>query len=121
MSELSKLRQEHAQLVEIVRRLGRIIALATSPAQTELVKLRTELTSTLIQHLKAEDWVLYPRLLNSANRDVAQTARKFSAEMGGLAKAYSAYAEKWGADAIHQDWPGYCADTRGSSEALTLR
>ena len=65
--------------------------------------------------------MLYPRLLNSADRYVALTARMFSAEMGGLAKAYTAYAAKWGADAIQEDWAGYCEDTRGIIDALIER
>jgi hypothetical protein len=48
-------------------------------------------------------------------------ARAFSQEMGGLAQAYLAYAELWGADAIQQDWAGYRAATRGIIEALTSR
>ena len=121
MPDLAKLRQEHAQLVGIVRRLGTFIARPASPAQTELFELRRELTSTLIAHLKAEDWVLYPRLLASADATVARTARAFSTEMGGLAQAYTVYAEKWGADAIQRNWAGYCEDTRGFVEALTRR
>ena len=121
MSDLVKLRQEHAALIELVRRLGGFVVQPKPPAQTELFQLRRELSSTLIAHLKAEDWVLYPRMLNSADKNVAQTARKFSEEMGGLANAYSDYAEKWGAHAIDEDWPGYCADTRRIVEALTRR
>jgi|SRR5256885_89616 len=121
MSDLAKLRQEHAELVGIVRRLGTFIALPAPPAQTELFLLRSELSSTLIAHLKTEDWVLYPRLLASADQAVARTAQAFSYEMGGLADAYAAYAETWGADAIQADWAGYCAATRSIVEALMGR
>ena len=121
MSELFKLRQEHAQLVEIVGRLSKVINQPHPPAQNELYTLRRELSSTLIAHLKAEDWVLYPRLFASMDKKVAQTARAFSEEMGGLAQAYTAYADKWTATAIEQDWRGYCCDTAGIIEALTCR
>src|SRR5256885_4158912 len=121
MSDLAKLRREHAELVGIVRRLGAFIALPEPPAQTELFQLRSAVTATLIAHLKAEDWVLYPRLLASADATVARTAQEFSYEMGGLADAYAAYAERWGADAISHDWAGYCEATRGIVEALMGR
>ena len=121
MSEIMKLRQEHAELVQIVGRLARIIGQPAPPAASELFKLRRELSSTLFAHLKAEDWVLYPRLLASPNAQVAETARTFSDEMGGLAQAYMAHADKWTATAIDQDWRGYCAATKGIIEALTLR
>ena len=65
--------------------------------------------------------MLYPRLFASSDPDLAQTAREFSVEMGGLAEAYVDYAEKWNAHSIEQDWSEYCAETRGIIEALTTR
>ena len=121
MSELLKLRQEHAHLVEIVSRLAKVVAGAHPPGAGGLFKLRYELSSALIAHLKAEDWVLYPRLLASAEGKIAQTARAFSEEMGGLAATYMAYADKWTAAAIDDDWRGYCVETAGIIEALTNR
>jgi hypothetical protein len=75
----------------------------------------------LIAHLMAEDWVLYPRLISSPEPNIADTARAFSEEMGGLAAAYRNYAGHWTAGAIEADWPGYCAETRGIIDALTNR
>ena len=121
MSDLIKLRQEHAELIEIVGRLAEVIEQPRPPATSELFRLRHQLSSTLIAHLKAEDWVLYPRLLASRITEVAATARAFSDEMGGLAQAYSVYAAKWTANDIERDWRGYCADTKGIIEALTMR
>jgi hypothetical protein len=121
VSNLSKLRDEHAEIIGILRRLGRVILQPAPPPAAELFALRSELSSILIAHLKTEDWVLYPLLLASPNAKVAGTARAFSAEMGGLAKAYCAYAEKWGAGAIEQDWAGYCEDTRQLIATLTSR
>lgn len=121
MANLAKLREEHAQLVTIVRRLGEFIAQPSPPSQLALFELRRELSSTLIAHLKAEDWVLYPRLLASDDPHVAETARAFSEEMGGLAAAFVGYSDKWNAGAITADWEGYCADSRSIIEALTCR
>lgn len=121
MSGLAKLRQEHAELVAIVRRLADFTARPSPPPQVELFELRRELSSTLIAHLKAEDWVLYPRLLGSDDADVAATAQAFNDEMGGLAAAYVAYTEQWSAPAINADWPGYCAASRAIIDALTCR
>jgi iron-sulfur cluster repair protein YtfE (RIC family) len=121
MSELQELRREHAQLVEIVGRLAHIVAQPHPPAVSELFKLRYELSSTLIAHLKAEDWVLYPRLIDSLNPKIARTARAFSSEMGGLAAVYKAYADKWTAGTIEDEWSDYCEETRGIVEALTRR
>lgn len=121
MSDLMKLRQEHAQLVEMADRLGHIIRQPHPPAAADLFTLRRELSATLVGHLKAEDWVLYPRLFASPDRNVAQTARAFSDEMGGLATDYCAYCDRWTASAIDRDWRGYCHETAAILEALTCR
>ena len=121
MSNLAKLREEHAQLVGIVRRLSEAIAHDSPPPSAEFHALRRELQSTLFAHLKAEDWMLYPRLLDSPDAEVADTARAFSDEMGGLAAAFMDYSEKWGVTTIANDWAGYCRDTAAIAAALTQR
>ena len=121
MTDLAKLREEHAQLVEIVRRLAAFIELPKPPSRLELFELRRELGAVLIAHLKAEDWALYPRLIESGDRNVAAVARAFSDEMGGLAAAFTAYNKRWSAYSIDLDWPAYCSETRGIIDALTLR
>ena len=65
--------------------------------------------------------MLYPPLLSSPDATVAATARKFVDELGGLAKAFSAYIERWDALSIEADWPGYQQESRGIIEALTNR
>ena len=121
MSNLQKLREDHAELVKIVQNLGELIARPAAPQQLELFEVRRLLNSTLIAHLKAEDWVLYPRLAESADAEIAATAKAFSEEMGGLAAAYSAHVDKWNAAAIDADWPGYCRETRAVLDKLTCR
>lgn len=121
MSSLAQLRQEHADLVKIVRELEALIGGDTPPESVALFDVRRRLSSTLIAHLKAEDWVLYPPLLASEDRDVADTARRFVDEMGGLAQAFTVYVERWDALSIQSDWPRYCNETRGIIDALTSR
>lgn len=121
MTDIAKLRGDHAELVTLARRLGSIIEEPLPPSQLELFDLRRQLTSTLIAHLKSEDWVLYPRLLASPDERIAATARAFNDEMGGLAAAYVSYTEQWSATAIEADWPGYCAASRAIIDALTNR
>jgi iron-sulfur cluster repair protein YtfE (RIC family) len=121
MSDIGKLRQEHAQLIGIVRKLAEVVSARSAPPPMLLFELRQELSSTLIAHLKSEDWVLYPKLLASSERDIAAAARSFSDEMGGLAGAYMAYVDRWTATSIMVDWAGYCADSRRIIEALTIR
>lgn len=121
MSSLAQLRQEHAQLVGIVGELQALIDRDTPPASVELFDVRRKLSSVLIAHLKAEDWVLYPPLLQCDDPVIAATAKQFVDEMGGLAQAYSVFNERWDALSIESDWPHYQEQARGIIEALTCR
>jgi hypothetical protein len=121
MATLQVLREEHAYLVRIVGQLSECIARPIPPPSVELFTVRRELNATLIAHLKAEDWILYPTLLASDDPETAATAQRFLDEMGGLAAAFLAYADKWSATAIDADWAGYCAESREIIEALTER
>ena len=78
MPNLHKLHQEHAELIELVDRVSVVIERPHPPTMGDFFILRQELSFCLIAHLKAEDWVLYPRLFASSDPDVAQTAREFS-------------------------------------------
>ena len=111
MATIQHLREEHALLVRIATQLSECISRPAPPPTIELFTVRRQLNATLIAHLKAEDWILYPMLLASRDSNTAATARQFMDEMGGLAAAFRAYADKWSASAIESDWAGYCADT----------
>lgn len=104
MSELAKLRDDHAVLAKLFRQLGEVIQRPKAASQLELFELRRELTSTLIAHLKLEDWALYPRLIGSDDGAISATGQHFQEEMGGLAPAFVAYCDKWSANAIEADW-----------------
>lgn len=121
MSSLAQLRTEHAELVKIVKELAVLIEGDLPPPAVKLFEVRRKLSSVLIAHLKAEDWVLYPPLLSSADPEVANTARHFVDEMGGLAQAFTVYVERWDALSIESDWPRYQRDSRGIIEGLTTR
>jgi hypothetical protein len=121
MSELMKLRQDHADLARMFRQLERIIEEPRAPSQLELFEFRRILMQTLIGHLKLEDWALYPRLIDSGDAEISSAGRHFQEEMGGLAPAFLAYCDKWNANTIAADWPTYCGETRGLLDALTDR
>jgi Hemerythrin HHE cation binding domain len=116
-----KLREDHAKLARLFRQLGEVVARPSPPPQMELFDLRRELVSTLLAHLKLEDWALYPKLIESGNDEAASVGRTFKDEMTGLAPAFIAYCDKWGASSIGADWSGYCADTRAILDALMNR
>jgi hypothetical protein len=121
MSELMKLREDHAMLARMFRDLGEMIAKPSPPPQLELFDLRRRLVSTLLAHLKLEDWALYPQLIESGDPKLSDAGRRFKEEMGGLAPAFLAYCDQWNASTIPADWPGYCAATRAILAALNER
>ena len=121
MPSLVHLQQDHAMLGDIIGRLTEITARPAPPVTFELFNLRRELGTALTRHLKEEDWVLYPVLLASEDARIGQTARRFVAEMGGLAGSFLLHTQKWNAFAIEADWPGYCAEARALLEKLAIR
>lgn len=121
VSDFVKLRDEHVALAAMFTGLRRAIEQPVPPPQVELFEMRRELASALIAHLKTEDWVLYPRLMNSGDPNIAAVGRAFNEEMGGLADAFVAYSDKWSAVAIAADLAGYCTETRAILDALTNR
>jgi len=121
MSSLAQLRSEHAELVKIVREWEILIERDTPPPSVDLFGVRSRLSSLLVAHLKAEDWVLYPPLLESSDPDVARVARNFVDEMGGLAAAYNIFMERWDALSIQADWTHYQKEARAISQALGNR
>lgn len=121
MSELMRLREDHAKLARMFGQLEHLIEQPQPPAQLELFELRRALMSTLIAHLKLEDWSLYPRLIESGDSELSAKARQFKEEMGGLAPAFVAYCDKWTANTIPSGWADYCRETRGLLDALMDR
>ena len=121
MSFLIRLRHEHAELIKIVKELEALIAGESPPASLTLLDMRRRLSSILITHLKAEDWILYPPLVASGDPRVATIAKHFVDEMGGLAQAFTAYVERWDTLNIGSDWPRYQEETRGITGALANR
>lgn len=121
MSELAKLRQDHADLARMFRQLSGIIQEPQAPPQLELFEFRRILMQTLIGHLKLEDWALYPRLIDSGDAEISAKGHWFKDEMGGLAPSFLAYCDKWNANTIAAAWPTYCSETRSLLDALTDR
>lgn len=121
MSQLTRLREDHAKLARLFGSLGEVVSRSDPPPQVELFELRHNLVSMLLAHLKLEDWALYPRLIESRQVELAAAGQAFKDEMGSLAPAFVAYCDKWGAAAIEDDWAGYCEDTRAMLDGLMNR
>ncbi|WP_158213718.1 hemerythrin domain-containing protein [Sphingopyxis witflariensis] len=123
-AEIERLTSEHSRLLALAASLGRHLngSFPTDRAALDdFHGARTQLRNQLIAHLKREDWVLYPSMLASDDRQLAITAQNFADEMGHISEAFSNYSRQWLPDAIAADWPGYCAATKGILGALAER
>lgn len=111
MSFTQQLRDEHAQIIELLKEFEAVLQQSEPPPAAPLFDLRNRITHILIAHLKTEDWLLYPSLLESERPYIAETARHLQHDMGGLADSYNAYTRQWTAQAIAADWEGYRRDS----------
>jgi hemerythrin-like domain-containing protein len=118
---IGRLQSEHRELMALARRLSAAIAAPQPAPQVELFELRRKLASALIAHLKVEDWALYPALFDHHDPAVAEAARRFSDEMGGLASAFAVYSERWTTMTIQANWNGFCTESADIISALIKR
>jgi hypothetical protein len=121
MEDLRQCQDGHRQLLSISSRLASVIARDTPPPANLLFNLRQEFASVLIRHLKAEDWLVYPKLLRSSDPSIVHIAQFFVSEMGGLALAFREHSERWGAYAINSDWASYRQETAQLLKTLKTR
>jgi hypothetical protein len=117
-------RKQHAELVELVQTIAGNLdesALANGAA-AEASELLTKMAGKLLVHLAAEDYGLYPKMIESGDGEAASTAKKYRDEMGGLKEAFQGYYARWnGADKIRTDPATFITETQGVFEALGAR
>lgn len=120
--EMIRLRADHAKLAQLADNLRRLAEAKFPPVDSALVEAQTALRDALQFHLKCEDWILYPAMMESPDPVVAATARRFKLEVGELAEEFARYMEIWSqsADAI-ADWPGFCVNTHRMLDMLDAR
>ena len=121
MKRLAKLRGEHAHLSLLLRRLGEMIAADHPPFAGGLDQVRQDLQMTLIAHLQAEDWLLYPDLLDSGHPKIVAVASSFTAEMGDLARKFMDYSGRWAVRSVFDDWDVFRSETAEICVALNER
>ena len=119
--EMRRLRDEHHDLTRMAEQLLRLVQRPTPPPAAELTPVRFALRDALIRHLKCEDWVLYPQLMESGVPAAIAIAQELVAEMGDIADRFSAYCRRWTPDAITADWADYGVATKAFLDLLSVR
>ena len=123
MSIVSTLQSQHERVADLARALRSELDPERIAADGQTARsLLSNLVGVLKVHLSAEDNILYPKLMESTDPAVRETARRFVAEMGGLSKAVAAHVDEWPTTArVEADPQRFVLETRAILDALEKR
>ncbi|MDH4229369.1 MAG: hemerythrin domain-containing protein [Nitrospirota bacterium] len=123
MAKTDRFREQHNELLKIAGQIVPYLKESTLSKDASAVRdLLSKLMGTLKVHLSMEDKSLYPRLVSHPDKKVSKLAKDFIAEMGGIAKAVTAYAGKWNTEErIRAEAATFIAETKGLFDALGKR
>lgn len=110
--ELRRLRAEHQQLHAMSDVILGLIASSSVADDSRLQPYWQEFRALLIRHLKCEDWVLYPRLQSSTDKQLSALADGLFREVGALFAQLERFELLWTQEARAGDWTAYVRDMR---------
>ncbi|HVI50768.1 MAG TPA: hemerythrin domain-containing protein [Candidatus Sulfotelmatobacter sp.] len=116
-------RHHHTEVRDLTARIEQLLNLQAVTADPgPVATVVRELFGKFGVHLAIEDATLYPRMLNHADAQIRETARKFQAEMGGMKASFDDYRHRWpGPSVISRDPQGFIDQTRKILAALSRR
>jgi hypothetical protein len=123
MARVDSFRKHHDEIMAIARAINGLLGSTIADDVAEDIRaLLAKLAGLVNLHLAMEDKALYPALLAHHNPAVAETARRFSEEMGSVAGAFVAYIKAWPtAAAIKADPERFTSESKGIFNALSKR
>ncbi|MDD4767541.1 MAG: hemerythrin domain-containing protein [Desulfotomaculaceae bacterium] len=120
-----KIKEQHKEIKAIINELREDVYSAEDiPDNTIWIALKLgQLNAILHTHLKFEDDFLYPCLIESNDQYTAETAAKFSLEMGGLADKFAAYIKQYigTPNAIRADMKKFVQETSSLIDKISTR
>jgi hypothetical protein len=120
MGFTDKFRTQHDEILSVANEITEYLKRPNVDAQVVRKQL-SSMAGKVNFHLAMEDKALYPRLMERKGSAAEGVANKFQAEMGGLAKVFVDYNNKWQLSAIRADLPGFANETRKVFGALAHR
>lgn len=111
MDDIEIYQAEHRRLEILIDELDFLVGQNVAPEPIGFLHFRRDFGRLLTQHLKREDWILYPKLRASQRADLRELAGRFSGELGDIEDRFAAYGREWPTLRIGEDWAGYCAAT----------
>jgi len=126
MAKSGNFRKHHQDLKQFAGQISQLLnptqLRADGTTLRQLSGLLAELTRRLNIHLSIEDMVLYPRLLRDSDGPDKALAQKYHNDVGGLAKLYEQYCQKWSTpEAIQADPEQFSSESRYIFEILARR
>ncbi|HTU09361.1 MAG TPA: hemerythrin domain-containing protein [Allosphingosinicella sp.] len=111
MEDLTEFRAAHWQLGALMDGFAAWLEHEAAPEPLGFLHFRRDFSRLLTQHLKREDWLLYPRLRASPRADLRAAAARIQTEIGAFETWFAAYGRHWTSARIAADWPGFRAET----------
>ena len=93
--DIAPYHQQHLNIMSGIKQLRELFKLGVRESAEEIFDVLVHVSAQVTIHLAAEDSYVYPELMRSSNRKVAETAKIFQDEMGEIAKIYLAFTGKW--------------------------
>jgi hypothetical protein len=114
-------RAEHRRLDILIDELDFLLAQDAPPEPLGFLHFRRDFARLLTQHLKREDWILYPKLRASPRAALREIAGRFAEELGDFEVRFAAYGREWTTVRIGEDWAGYLTVTAALMRDLRAR
>ncbi|HEY8585815.1 MAG TPA: hemerythrin domain-containing protein [Rhodanobacter sp.] len=122
MARTTRFREQHVEILQLASELRKIGPEELAKDAVAARSLLSKLIGKLSLHLAVEDRSLYPELQKSADPNVANMAKRFENEMGGLADAVMAWGKRWPTPVAIQAQPArFVAETTEVVDALKNR
>lgn len=119
------LKTQHLELLSTLATIRGLLGRPRDESGSNSEMLRKQIVTLSAQvtlHLATEDKFLYPNLMKHPNPSIAETARQFSAEMGGIATAFKAFLAHWpNAASIAGDLGKFVREFDGFAKSLGER
>ena len=122
MTKTESYRRQHGELLAYAGKISPLLNEKDAKKNAgEIRKMLSDLIGKLQVHLTMEDKALYPNMMKSTDKEVRETATKFSNEMGGIKDVVTSFSSKWTADAIEKSPADFCKECCGIFSALARR
>jgi hypothetical protein len=118
---ISNLRRQHTEILGLASEIN--TALLENPPPIEHIgKLLPALAGRISMHLAMEDNALYPKLLDSPEAKIRNTAGEFITRMGDFKKIFGDYHQRWNSNLkVKDSFNKFRRETQMILAALTQR